>query len=347
MEKMAGYLGDKYIFSLKPNPAAVGGARDGLKSRPRRAPRETWKKPAAACVEIIMKDNHTLAHRPENAVTWCRIAKEEAERVERHSTASKDECTMKLGIDSYTTRNSGLDAGGRARLGRRAGARRRALRADAVRVVRATIIWPTIRRTAEEKGLYIEFGMGSIVHWHPMAEKGRRLLAEAGYDAAVSDAQIVDPAPRTWPGSSARPSCAAWRAICSPATKATTWWRWPTRRSISSAEACPAAEELGMKIAMETHADFTVRELVSILARVDSPAFGLTVDCANMAFDLDIPQRLAGDPGAVRPDDPLQELPRRPQPRRAGPGELRLGRRRDRHRGHRRDCWPGATRRST
>ena len=29
-----------------------------------------------------MKDNHTLARRPENAVTWCRIAKEEAQRVE-------------------------------------------------------------------------------------------------------------------------------------------------------------------------------------------------------------------------------------------------------------------------
>ncbi len=28
-----------------------------------------------------MKDNHTLARRPENAVAWCRIAKEEAERI--------------------------------------------------------------------------------------------------------------------------------------------------------------------------------------------------------------------------------------------------------------------------
>ena len=27
-----------------------------------------------------MKDNHTLAQQPENVVTWCRIAKEEAER---------------------------------------------------------------------------------------------------------------------------------------------------------------------------------------------------------------------------------------------------------------------------
>ena len=31
-------------------------------------------------VEIIMKDNHTLGNHPENADTWCRIAKEEAER---------------------------------------------------------------------------------------------------------------------------------------------------------------------------------------------------------------------------------------------------------------------------
>ncbi len=58
-------------------------------------------------------------------------------------------------------------------------------------------------------------------------------------------------------------------------------------------EACRAAEDLGMKIAMENHADFTVRELASIFARVDSPAFGFTVDAANLAFDLDDPLRLA------------------------------------------------------
>ena len=28
-----------------------------------------------------MKDNHTLGNEPENVVTWCRIAKEEALRV--------------------------------------------------------------------------------------------------------------------------------------------------------------------------------------------------------------------------------------------------------------------------
>ena len=37
-----------------------------------------------------------------------------------------------------------------------------------------------IRQTAQRRGLYVEMGMGSIFHWHPMAAKGRELLAEAG-----------------------------------------------------------------------------------------------------------------------------------------------------------------------
>ena len=31
-------------------------------------------------VEVIMKDNHTIGHNPENITRWCRIAREEAER---------------------------------------------------------------------------------------------------------------------------------------------------------------------------------------------------------------------------------------------------------------------------
>ena len=40
-------------------------------------------------------------------------------------------------------------------------------------------------------------------------------------------------------------------------------------------EACRAAEDLGMKIAMETHADFTVRELASILRPRRQPGLRL------------------------------------------------------------------------
>jgi hypothetical protein len=80
VDKMAGYLGDRYVFSLKPNPAALA-VPDIDKEAIRRELRQMLERTRGCIVEIIMKDNHTLARRPENAVEWCRIAREEAERV--------------------------------------------------------------------------------------------------------------------------------------------------------------------------------------------------------------------------------------------------------------------------
>jgi len=84
VEKMAAFLGDKYIFSFKPNPAALAvpepdwqAVRSGL--------RETLEKTRGCIVEVIMKDNHSLAHRPDNVVEWCRIAREEADRIGAHA----------------------------------------------------------------------------------------------------------------------------------------------------------------------------------------------------------------------------------------------------------------------
>ena len=77
---MAGYLGDHYVFSLKPNPASLAVPQidsDAI----RKSLREMLEKTRGCVVEVIMKDNHTLAQRPENAVTWCKIAREEAERI--------------------------------------------------------------------------------------------------------------------------------------------------------------------------------------------------------------------------------------------------------------------------
>jgi hypothetical protein len=77
---MAEHLGDRYILSIKPNPAAIarpeidtGSIRKGL--------REALDITRGCVVEIVMKDNHTIGKRPENVVEWCRIAREEAERV--------------------------------------------------------------------------------------------------------------------------------------------------------------------------------------------------------------------------------------------------------------------------
>jgi len=79
VEKMAGWLGDKYIFSYKPNPAALAVpepdwqlVRNGL--------RDMLEKTRGCVVELIMKDNHSLAQRPENVVRWCSIAREEVQR---------------------------------------------------------------------------------------------------------------------------------------------------------------------------------------------------------------------------------------------------------------------------
>lgn len=149
-----------------------------------------------------------------------------------------------------------------------------------------------IRDTAEEKGLYLEFGMGSILHQHPMAEKGRQLLADAGCDTSVSDAQIVIEHLRIAEKlGSPILRCVAGNFLSRDEGYDMTLLADQTVAILR--EACRAAEDLGIKIAMETHADFTVREHASILARVNSPAYGFTVDCANLAFDLDDPLRLA------------------------------------------------------
>jgi hypothetical protein len=79
VERMAAELGDRYIFSYKPNPAVLAVPEPDWESV-RRGLRDTLTKTRGCVVELIMKDNHTLAHRPENAAQWCRIAQEEAER---------------------------------------------------------------------------------------------------------------------------------------------------------------------------------------------------------------------------------------------------------------------------
>ncbi len=194
---------------------------------------------------------------------------------------------MKLGLESYTTRNSGLDPVGVLHLAAELGLAGVLFELSPFDSFRDDDL-ARIRRTAEEQGLYLEFGMGSIFRWHPMAEKGRQLLAAAGRDTSVSDARIVVE------------HLHVARKLGSPILRCVggnllTRDEGHDMTALSDQavailrEACRAAEDLGLKIALENHADFTVRELASILARVGSPAFGFTVDCANLAFDLDAP----------------------------------------------------------
>ena len=199
---------------------------------------------------------------------------------------------MKLGLESYSTRNSGLDPIGVLGLAGELGLDGVLFELSPFTSFRDQDL-EAIRKFADDKGLYIEFGMGSIFRWHPMAEKGRDLLADAGYDVSVSPAQTVidhlkiaqklgSPILRCVGGNlSTRDEGYDMAALADEAV------------AILS-QACGVAADMGIRIALENHVDFTVRELAAILARVNSPAFGFTLDSGNVAFDLDHPLRLAG-----------------------------------------------------
>jgi len=78
--KMAENLGDRYIFSMKPNPASL--AMDTFdEERIRLALRRDLELARGCRVEVIMKDNHTIRRDPTRVIRWVRIAREEAERV--------------------------------------------------------------------------------------------------------------------------------------------------------------------------------------------------------------------------------------------------------------------------
>ena len=198
---------------------------------------------------------------------------------------------MKLGIDSYSVRNAGLDPIGVLQLAKQWGLAGVLFELSPFRSFRDDDLAAT-RDTAAELGLYLHFGMGSIFAWHPMATQGREMLAAAGYPTKVSEAQIVIQ------------HLQVAKKLGSPILRLVGGNLFTRDQGYDMAaladqavailrEACQAAEDLGLKIAMENHADFTVRELASILARVASPAFGFTVDCANLLFDMDAPLRLA------------------------------------------------------
>ncbi len=199
---------------------------------------------------------------------------------------------MKLGLESYSVRNSGLDPIGVLKLAADWGLAGVLFELSPFKSFRDADL-AAIRAFAEERGLYAHFGMGSIFHWHPMATQGRQLLAEAGYETNGSEARTViqhlEVAKKL---GSPILRCVGGNLFTRDEGHDMT--ALADRAVAILCEACKAAEDMGLKIAMENHADFTVRELASILARVNSPAFGFTVDCANLAFDIDDPLRLAG-----------------------------------------------------
>ena len=77
VDVMAEALGNRYIFSSKPNPAYLS-IPEMDEAYIRKSLRDFIRRTRGNRVEIIMKDNNTLGKNPDNAFNWCRIAKEEA-----------------------------------------------------------------------------------------------------------------------------------------------------------------------------------------------------------------------------------------------------------------------------
>ncbi len=78
--RMAEYLQDDYIYSLKPNPADLA-LRQIDQGRIRKLTREYLEITKGCVLETIMKDNHTLGGNPHNLTEWVRITREEIDRM--------------------------------------------------------------------------------------------------------------------------------------------------------------------------------------------------------------------------------------------------------------------------
>jgi hypothetical protein len=72
-------LEDRCVYSRKPAPSMLAVPRVDADAV-RADIRATLDVTRGCVVELVMKDNHTLGHNPENLIDWVRIAREEIDR---------------------------------------------------------------------------------------------------------------------------------------------------------------------------------------------------------------------------------------------------------------------------
>jgi hypothetical protein len=81
-KKMAEYLEDKYIYSMKPTPTDLAVAKLDEEHIREKMTKE-MEITKGCIVEVIMKDNHTIGHNPQNPVNWVKIIREVIDKIYR------------------------------------------------------------------------------------------------------------------------------------------------------------------------------------------------------------------------------------------------------------------------
>ena len=161
---------------------------------------------------------------------------------------------------------------------------------DGVQFLQPTAIDPQLdhgklasfRQEADEQGLYLEIGLPSPNPIRRARELGCAVSASRHSQAFQADLEAV-----------AALGCRHARVYVGDRhDRFRSDITWPDQLAATLEVLrllTPALLELHLSMAIETHADLTTSELLDLLDRLDSRAFGVTLDTGNLLMRLDCP----------------------------------------------------------
>jgi sugar phosphate isomerase/epimerase len=142
------------------------------------------------------------------------------------------------------------------------------------------------RRRAEALGLYLEVGLPSPNPVRRSREEGRPIDVAEHAEEFVRRAEAV-----------AAMGCPHARVYVGDRhDRFRVDVRWPDQIDASAEvlqRATPRLRDLGLRVAIETHADLTTDELLGLIDRLDPEVAGVTLDTGNLLMRLDDPVRAA------------------------------------------------------
>ena len=188
-----------------------------------------------------------------------------------------------VGFDHYTTAHRGMTPDATLEFARTHGL-------DGVQYLEPSAIdtgldsqrLAAFRRKADSMGLYLEVGMPSPNPFRSARELNRPVSAAEHAASMIPHLEAV-----------ARLACKHARVYLGDRHdrfRSDTPWQAQVEASVEVMSLLtPRLLDLGVCLAIETHADLTVLELLNVLDRLDARAFGVTLDTGNLVMRLDDP----------------------------------------------------------